>query len=239
MNDVRLSSAIMSFIMSSVRSAVFLYLWVSTRHRHLAFWTAALAMNAAILICTALRVTRPEMDSPLRLCIDLLGGSAAISITVGTVIFAQVDKKDYRKWLRIPLASMAWSIVSNLRGMNPLIESFPVSVIVGVSIMSIGVLFFALPHLSRWGASPYVAICLIIWGGLNGSYPLSLRYDSISPLGHYGAVAMSLMTGMFLMVVSVEEQREQTENEKERLSATLSSIGDAVIVWTPSATSRC
>lgn len=229
MDDVRLSSTILSFILNSIMSGIFLYLWASTRRRHLGFWAAALAMNAAVLVCTAFRITRPELDGPLRICIDLLAGSASINIVIGTMLFAQVDQKRYRKWLLIPMITMAWSVVANLRGLDPLLVSFPVFIFVGLSIMSIGVLFFALPHLSRYGASPYVASCLIVWGGLNGTYPLTLRFESVSPLGHYGAAAMSLMAGMFLLVVSVEEQREQTEHDRERLFVTLSSIGDAVI----------
>ena len=235
MNDVQLSSTILSFILNAIMSGVFLYMWFSTRSRHLGFWATALALNATVLICTALRITRPELDGILRLAIDLLAGGASMLILTGTMLFAQVKQHKYRNYLLIPVATMIWSIVANRTGLDPLLTSFPVFIFVGLSIMSIGVLFFTLPHLSRFGASHYAGVCLFIWGGLNGTYPLTLRYHGVSPLGHYGAAAMSLMTGMFLMVVSVEEQREQTESDRERLSVTLSSIGDAVIAVDTSA----
>ncbi|MGE5578881.1 MAG: HD domain-containing phosphohydrolase [Bacillota bacterium] len=235
MNDVRLSSTILSLILSTIMSGIFLYLWATTRRRHLGFWTAALAANASILVCTALRVTRPDLDAWLRLAIDFLGGAASILIFTGTMVFAQVQESRYRRYLLIPVATMAWSVIANRSGFDPMITSVPVFAFVGISIMSVGVLFFSLPHLSRLGASRYAGVCLFIWGLLNGTYPLSLRYHNVSPLGHYGAAAMSLMSGMFLLVVSVEEQREQTESDRERLKVTLSSIGDAVIAVDASA----
>jgi len=229
MSNIRLSSTILSFILSSIMSGIFLYLWYTTRRRHLAYWTLALACNASILICTALRIARPDLDAGLRLAIDSLAGAASILILIGTMIFAQVKADRYHRYFLIPLAAIAWSVIANRSGFDPAFTSLPVFAFLGISIMAIGVLFLTLPHLSRFGASRYVGVCLLIWGLTNGTYPLSLRYHGVSPLGHYGAAAMSLMSGMFLLVVSVEEQQEQTESDRERLRVTLSSIGDAVI----------
>lgn len=229
MSNIRLSSTILSFILSSIMSGIFLYLWYTTRRRHLAYWTLALACNASILICTALRIARPDLDAGLRLAIDSLAGAASILILIGTMIFAQVKADRYHRYFLIPLAAIAWSVIANRSGFDPAFTSLPVFAFLGISIMAIGVLFLTLPHLSRFGASRYVGVCLLIWGLTNGTYPLSLRYHGVSPLGHYGAAAMSLMSGMFLLVVSVAEQQEQTESDRERLRVTLSSIGDAVI----------
>lgn len=229
MDDVRLSSAILSFILSAVMSGIFLYLWATTGRRHLGYWTAALTLNAAVLVCTVLRLTRPDLDRWLRMLIDILAGAASILIVQGTILFGHLKTKRRRRWVALPAAAMAWSVAANLLGTDPLVVSLPVFVVVGLSIMLAGAMFFTGPHLRRYGASPYTGICLIVWGGLNGTYPLTYRFHSVSPLGHYGAAAMSLMTGMFLMVVSLEEQRVQTESDSERLRVTLSSIGDAVV----------
>lgn len=229
MDDVLISSTILSFIMNIIMTSVFAYLWFSTRRRHLFYWTLALPLNGIVLVCTAFRLSYPSRDALLRVTIDTLAGIASSLVAMGAVTLAKRDVMRYRRWFVVPAVAVFWSAFANQSGFHPVIGSVPVFAFVGFSIMGAGLLFFRSPELSHFPASPYVGTCMIIWGALNGTYPITLGTNAVSDLGHYAAAACALMTGMFMMVVSVQEFGEQTENERERLSVTLSSIGDAVI----------
>jgi diguanylate cyclase (GGDEF)-like protein/PAS domain S-box-containing protein len=222
-------SIIQSILLLSIVTSAFFFMWRETRKKYLLYWTAALFNNTIILFITFSRVAFPHLDLIWRISTDALAAIGAIHTAMGALYIAGKTNVTFRNLAVLPIAATLWSVLGNLGLENPVLASMPVFLAVGAALVGAGWVLIRDKAVSVFRGSRLAGTCLIVWGILDTTYPLAHDIQVVSPLGHYLACALALMTSLMLLMVSLEEVRHESDSERERLRVTLNSIGDAVI----------
>lgn len=229
MSGLDMTSILPSIVLFSIVTCVFFYMWLETRRKHLLYWAVALLNNLLVLVASSMRITFPHLDPLWRIITDALASTAGVHTAMGACHIAKKPDCHKRTLAIFPILGTTWSLFANLVLGNPLLASIPVFMGVSIAIVGAGFVFIKVEYLSKFPASKLTGWTLVVWGVLNVTYPMAHSLEVVSPLAHYFADALALLMSFAMLLVSVQEMRSQMEKEQERLSVTLSSIGDAVI----------